>query len=92
MANTTGKKFGGRQKGTPNKATADIKKLARDHTAAAMKELVRIASSSDQDSVRVSAIKEIFDRAYGKAPQALTGADGESDAVFKVIWMQEGEE
>ena len=25
MANTTGKKFGGRKKGTPNKTTADIK-------------------------------------------------------------------
>lgn len=25
MANTTGKKFGGRQKGTPNKTTAQIK-------------------------------------------------------------------
>ncbi len=25
MANTTGKKFGGRQKGTPNKTTASVK-------------------------------------------------------------------
>ncbi|MFO7657476.1 MAG: hypothetical protein R6W78_10440 [Bacteroidales bacterium] len=27
MANTTGKKFGGRQVGTPNKATTEIKEL-----------------------------------------------------------------
>lgn len=26
MANTTGKKFGGRKKGTPNKTTAEVKK------------------------------------------------------------------
>jgi hypothetical protein len=28
--------------------------------------------------VRVAAIKELYDRMFGKAPQALTGADGES--------------
>ena len=30
MANTTGKKFGGRQKGTPNKCTAQTKALLTD--------------------------------------------------------------
>ena len=30
MANTTGKKFGGRAKGTPNKCTADTKALLVD--------------------------------------------------------------
>jgi hypothetical protein len=35
----------------------------------------------------VQAVKELFDRAFGKAPQAITGADGRDlkiifDAVF----------
>ena len=30
MANTTGKKFGGRQKGTPNKLTKELRSLLKD--------------------------------------------------------------
>ena len=30
MANTTGKKYGGREKGTPNKATQDIKEILNE--------------------------------------------------------------
>ena len=30
MANTTGKKFGGRKKGTPNKATASVKQALNE--------------------------------------------------------------
>jgi hypothetical protein len=38
----------------------------------------------------VSAIRELFDRAWGKAPQALTDAEGKNlqltfDAIFNVI-------
>jgi len=30
MANTTGKKYGGREKGTPNKSTKEIRKILND--------------------------------------------------------------
>jgi hypothetical protein len=30
MANTTGKKFGGREKGTPNKLTKELRNLLKD--------------------------------------------------------------
>jgi len=30
MANTTGKKFGGRQKGTPNKLTKELRSILKD--------------------------------------------------------------
>ena len=30
MANTTGKKFGGRQKGTPNKLTRELRSVLKD--------------------------------------------------------------
>lgn len=68
-------KSGGRQKGTPNKATADVKALAGKHGPAAIAEAVRIMQNSDSDAARISAINTILDRAYGKASQPIGGAD-----------------
>lgn len=67
-----GMKTGGRTPGTLNKATADVKRAALDHAPAALKELARLALEADSETVRVSACREILDRAYGKPPQALT--------------------
>ena len=75
-----GRKTGGRQAGTPNKITADIKALAMQHAPAAMTELARLATGAESEAARVAAIKELFDRGFGKAKQsvevdgALTGA------------------
>jgi hypothetical protein len=63
----------GRPKGSLNKATADIKALARVHAPVAMKELARLAVSSESDAARVAAIKELFDRGFGKATQPIAG-------------------
>lgn len=71
-------KSGGRKKGTPNKVTKEIKELAQLHAAAAIKELARLMIEAESETARVSAIKEILDRGYGKAPQAITGGDGEA--------------
>ena len=79
-----GAKTGGRQKGTPNKATADIKALAREFTPKAMQRLVKIIEESDSDAAVVSAIKEVFDRGYGKAKQPLIGGD-EGDPAMKMV-------
>ena len=79
-----GIKTGGRQKGTPNKATADIKALAREFTPKAMQRLVQIIEESDSDAAVVSAIKEVFDRGYGKAKQPLIGGD-DDDPAMKVV-------
>lgn len=68
-------KLGGRQKGTPNKANADIKALARQYSGSALKELARLATSAKGEAARVAAIKEILDRAYGKPTQPLSGDD-----------------
>jgi len=70
-----GVKTGGRQKGTPNKATADVKALARKYTDAAIKELARLSTKAESEAARVAAIKELLDRAYGKSPQAVVGSD-----------------
>lgn len=62
-----GKKTGGRKAGVPNKATAEIKAVAQKHGPQAIQELVRLMREAESESARVSAIKELLDRAYGKA-------------------------
>lgn len=69
-----GERRGGRQKGVPNKITADIKALAQNYSADAMKELGRLAVYAESEAARVAAIKELFDRGYGKSTQ-LVGSD-----------------
>ena len=71
-----GQKTGGRKKGVPNKATRDIKALARKYTDEALKTLVSVMKTSESDPARVSAAKELLDRGYGKAAQPVTGEDG----------------
>lgn len=83
-----GAKTGGRQKGTPNKATADIKALAREFTPKAMQRLVKIIEESDSDAAVVSAIKEVFDRGYGKAKQPLIGGDDDDPAMKMVAAIE----
>jgi uncharacterized protein YoaH (UPF0181 family) len=105
-------KAGGRAKGTQNKATLEIKELARVHGPAGITRLAEIAfndapleavavrglqklvadgaSTADvvkfvrgafqirSDQTCVAAIKELFDRGYGKAIQPIAGsADGD---------------
>lgn len=68
----------GRPKGARNKATAEVKALASKHGPAAIKELSRLATHAESEAARVSAIKELLDRAYGKSVQAVehSGPDG----------------
>jgi len=67
-----GVKTGGRQKGTPNKATAHIKELAREYTAEALEALVSVIRGAD-GAAKVAAAREILDRGYGKASQVIAG-------------------
>jgi hypothetical protein len=64
-----GKKTGGRKKGIPNKATAEIKAVAQQHGEHAIQRLVAL-SKSKQGAVAVAACKELLDRGYGKATQS----------------------
>ena len=75
---------GGRKPGVPNKATAEIKALARQYAPAAMQELFRLATKARSDRTRLAAIKELFDRGFGKARQPLIGGD-EDDAPIKTF-------
>lgn len=74
-----GKKTGGRVKGTPNKATADIKAAAALHGPAMIEVLAKIATNPRKpDNVRVSAAVALLDRGYGRPAQELqhTGGGG----------------
>jgi len=74
----------GRPLGARNKATKEIKLLAQEHCAEAMTELARLAVSAESEAARVAAIKELFDRGYGKAVQAISGPnDGPIEVAAK---------
>ena len=68
-----GERRGGREAGTPNKTTAEIRALASQHGEAAMAELVRLMKHGETETVRLAAIKELLDRAYGKPTMTLAG-------------------
>jgi hypothetical protein len=67
----------GRPAGARNKATAEVKALALPYAKEAVGHLATLMKSAESEAARVAAIKEILDRAFGKAPQAHTGEDGE---------------
>lgn len=79
-----GQKTGGRQKGTPNKATAEVKELARAHAPAAIAELARLSQEAESEQAKVAAIKEILDRAYGKSTQ-MVGQDPDAAPLFNIV-------
>jgi hypothetical protein len=53
------------------KIIAELRELARQHTPAAIEELARLALKARNEAVRISAIHELLDRGYGKAPTSL---------------------
>jgi hypothetical protein len=80
----------GRKLGVPNKATADIKALARDYGPAAIRQLAELAGLTSRPgvpnvAVRVAAMKELLDRGYGKATQ-LIGSDEERPLAIAFEW------
>lgn len=77
----------GRKKGTPNKATAEIKGLAQQHGADAIQTLATLMQKADSDTARIAAAKELLDRGYGKARQAVehTGNDGGPITLLETV-------
>lgn len=76
-----GERFGGRAKGTPNKITAEVRSLAQAFGERAVMVLAGIMESeAEPAAARISAAREILDRAYGKAPQPIEGPGLENAA------------
>lgn len=79
-------KTGGRVKGTPNKSTAEIKELAQTYSTDALKTLATIMLTSENDTAKIAAAKELLDRGYGKPTQAMehSGPDGGPVVVQRI--------
>lgn len=73
---------GGSRKGKPNKATIEIKDLARKHGPAAIKKLADLMIGGTTEQVQAFAAEKLLDRGYGKAAQAHVGPDGEGPIQF----------
>ena len=59
-------KYGGRQKGTPNKATATIREIAGQYTQEAIDTLVNVMRNGETMAVKRAAANDLLDRGYGK--------------------------
>jgi hypothetical protein len=75
----------GRQPGTTNKNTAEVKALAMKTAPDVIKELTRLALHAVNEAARVAAAKELLDRAIGKAVQPHSGDTGEGPVMVQVI-------
>lgn len=83
-----GVRIGGRKKGTPNKATAEIKDIARQYGPDALKRLVHLAKNAESEQAQVAACREILDRAYGRPAQAIVGSEDDPPVktVMEIVW------
>jgi len=52
----------------------ELRELARQHAPDAVRELARLAVRAKSEAARVAAIRELLDRGFGKAVQALEHA------------------
>ena len=80
-------KTGGRQKGTPNKLTAEkratLADLAQKHTATALSALVEVAQTGS-DSARVAASVALLDRVYGRPTQMVIGPGDDGEHLHRL--------
>jgi hypothetical protein len=53
------------------KVLGEVQELARQHAPAAIVELARLALKAKNENARISAIRELLDRGYGRSRQAV---------------------
>ena len=79
-------KTGGRQRGTPNRSTADVKAVAATYTTQALSTLAEIMQDGTAPhSARVAAANALLDRAVGKPRQELEHAGNEKEPLTVII-------
>lgn len=79
-------KTGGRKKGTANKANREIREIAQEYGPAAIRRAALLGGiakpkadevgPASSETAQIAALGIVLDRAYGKPPQAITGANG----------------
>jgi hypothetical protein len=81
-----GQKAGGRRKGTPNRATADVKALAGAYTPEAVRLLASVMRNSKAPLMaRVMAADKLLDRACGRPAQAHADPGGSGPVTLTLI-------
>ncbi|PSL23465.1 hypothetical protein [Dyadobacter jiangsuensis] len=79
-----GRKTGGRKAGSKNIISADIRYLAQSYANTAIEVLFGLMTNSKQDVVKISAARELLDRAYGK-PSPMELPKGEDEEAVPVL-------
>ena len=80
-----GERRGGRQKGTPNRVTAEIKAAFQKHGDELVEALLALTKDKDP-RVRLGAIQAALDRGWGRPAQAVqVGADSDTALVVHVM-------
>ena len=76
------------QSGNPGgrpKVLEEFQKLLRKNTPAAVDELVKLMTKSKDEGVRLAALHEFFDRAYGKPTQPIASEDGKPLVAIQIL-------
>jgi len=81
----------GRPRGVPNKATADIKRLAQYYGPDAIAALAEMSglepgTRAESETARIAALKELLDRGYGRASQPLSGDPDSPPLAIDFRW------
>ena len=71
---------------------ADLRSLARGHTALSIKVLAGIAQNGQTDAARVAAATALLDRGWGRPPQSHTGENGDGDIRVVIRHITQGGE
>lgn len=68
-----------------NQFKGHVRELARAYTEVAMEELIRLMTKSKSDNIRLLASSTVLERGWGKPAQAISGPDGEGEAVMRHV-------
>lgn len=85
------KKFGGRQKGTPNKSTQDLFEICKKHNVDVFESMVILAASEKIPDKKFEKMVELAPYLYAKRKAVEVSNDPEGDG-FVVRIMEFGQE
>ena len=82
----------GRKPGVPNKQTVEIRTIAMQYGPAAIAALATMAglapgTPAESEPARIAALKEVLDRAYGRATQPVSGDASAPAVAVEFTWM-----
>lgn len=80
----------GRPKGSKDKLSQSVRALAAKYTPMCLEGLANIAMRSKVEANRITAMKELLDRAHGKPTQSV-GTDPEQPMEIVVRWAKKDE-